>query len=150
MTWAAAALTTVAVLLGVALVVISVNLARTMRSLRAVVDDLNREAVPLVADLQGDARRASRGLDRVDDLVGAAESVTRRVDGASKLAYVTFSNPVVKVLAVGHGVGRVSRKLRGKPERQVDGGAHGQSRKAVRSSARCEPEVNGKNGHREA
>ena len=116
MTWAAAALTIVAVLLAVALAAVTLNLARTLRSLRAVVDDLGREAVPLLADLQGDARKASRGLDRVDDLVGAAESVTRRVDGASKLAYVTFSNPVVKVLAVGHGVGRVSRKLRGREE----------------------------------
>ena len=125
MTWAAAALTAVAILLAVVLVVVTLRLMRTLRSLGEVVEDLNREAGPLLADLQGDARKASRGLDRVDDLVGAAESVTRRVDGASKLAYVTFSNPVVKVLAVGHGVGRVSRKLRGKTE------------------------VNGKNGHQE-
>jgi len=84
-------------------------------------------AVPLLADLQGDARKASAGLDRVGDLVGAAESVTRRVDGASKLAYVTFSNPVVKVLAVGHGVSRVSRKLRGRPE--PEGGQNGQGKR---------------------
>ena len=121
MTWAAAALTVVAVGLAVALVVVTVTLLRTLRSLRAVIDDLNREAVPLLAGLEGDARKASQGLDRVGDLVGAAESVTRRVDGASKLAYVTFSNPVVKVLAVGHGVGRVSRKLRGKPEPSRNG-----------------------------
>ena len=126
MTWAAVALTVVAVLLGVALVVVTTRLLRTLRSLGYVIDDLHRESVPLLADLRGDARKASRGLDRVGDLVGAAESVTRRVDGASKLAYVTFSNPVVKVLAVGHGVSRVSRKLRGRPE------------------------VNGKNGHQEA
>jgi uncharacterized protein YoxC len=121
MTWAAAALTTVAVGLAVALVVVTVALLRTLRSLRSVIDDLNREAVPLLAGLEGDARKASLGLDRVGDLVGAAESVTRRVDGASKIAYVTFSNPVVKVLAVGHGVGRVSRKLRGKPEPRRNG-----------------------------
>jgi hypothetical protein len=127
MTWAAAALTLVAVGLAVALVVVTVSLLRTLRSLRAVADDLNREAVPLLAGLEGDARKASQGLDRVGDLVGAAESVTRRVDGASKLAYVTLTNPVVKVLAVGHGVGRVSRKLRGRPE----------------------PNGNGKNGHTE-
>ena len=116
MTWAAAALTVVAVGLAGALLVVTVSLLHTLRSLRAVIDDLNREARPLLAGLEGDARKASQGLDRVGDLVGAAESVTRRVDGASKLAFVTFSNPVVKVLAVGHGVGRVSRKLRGKPE----------------------------------
>jgi uncharacterized protein YoxC len=121
MTWAAAALTVVAVGLAVALAVVTVSLLRTLRSLRAVADDLNREAVPLLAGLEGDARKASQGLDRVGDLVGAAESVTRRVDGASKVAYVTFTNPVVKVLAVGHGVNRVSRKLRGKPEPNGNG-----------------------------
>ncbi|HEV8625897.1 MAG TPA: hypothetical protein VG034_15685 [Acidimicrobiia bacterium] len=114
MTWAAAALTVVAVLLAVALVVVTVGLLRTLRSLRAVVEDLNREAGPLLVDLRGDARKASQGLDRVGDLVGAAESVTRRVDGASKVAYVTFASPVVKALAVGHGVSRISRKLRGR------------------------------------
>ncbi|HET9771616.1 MAG TPA: hypothetical protein VFS16_12065 [Acidimicrobiia bacterium] len=114
MTWAAVALTAVAAVLVVALAFLLAALTRTLRSLQAVVDDLNREAVPLLADLEGDARKASQGLDRVGDLVGAAESVTRRVDGASKLAYVTFSNPVVKVLAVGHGVSRVGRKLRGR------------------------------------
>ncbi len=127
MTWAAAALTVVAIGLAVALIVVTVALLRTLRSLRTVVDDLDREAGPLLAAMTGDARKASQGLDKVGDLVGAAESVTRRVDGASKLAYVTFSNPVVKVLAVGHGVSRVSRKLRGKPE----------------------PDGDGKNGHRE-
>ena len=116
MTAAAVALTVVAFLLAVTLVLVTVNLLRTLRSLRAVVDDLNREAGPLLADLRGDARKASAGLDRVGDLVGAAESVTRRVDGASKVAYVTFASPVVKVLAVGHGVSRVGRRLRGRDE----------------------------------
>jgi hypothetical protein len=102
----------------VALVFVTAALLRTLRSLQAVVDDLHREAVPLLTDLQGDARKASQGLDRVGDLVGAAESVTRRVDGASRLAYATFSNPVVKVLAVGHGVSRVSRRLRGREREQ--------------------------------
>ena len=116
MTWAAAALAVVAAGLAVALAVVTTQLLRTIRSLRAVVDDLHKETVPLLASLEADARRAGQGLDKVGDLVGAAESVTRRVDGASKLAYATFSSPVVKVLAVGHGVSRVSRRLRGRPE----------------------------------
>jgi hypothetical protein len=120
-TWVAVALAAVAAALAVALAFVVVALGRTLRSLHSVVDDLNREAVPLLAALEGDARKASAGLDRVGDLVGAAESVTRRVDGASKLAYVTFSNPVVKVLAVGHGVSRMGRRLRGRPE---TGGRH--------------------------
>jgi hypothetical protein len=115
-TVAAVVLTAVAAVLVVAMAFVLAALTRTLRSLQSVVDDLDREAVPLLANLEGDARKASQGLDKVGDLVGAAESVTRRVDGASKLAFVTFSNPVVKVLAVGHGVSRVGRKLRGRPE----------------------------------
>ncbi len=116
MTWAAAALTVVAAGLAVALVVAVVGLGRTIRSLHLAGDGLRREVGPLAGRLEADARRAGHGLDKVGDLVGAAESVTRRVDGASKLAYATFSSPVVKVLAVGHGVSRVSRRLRGRPE----------------------------------
>lgn len=123
MTAAAVALTVVAVLLALALGVVTVALLRTLRSLRSVIDDLNREAGPLLIDLRGDAHKASRGLDRVGDLVGAAESVTRRVDGASKAAYLTFASPVVKVLAVGHGVTRVSRRLRGRDSGETNGSA---------------------------
>jgi uncharacterized protein YoxC len=139
MTVAAAALTAVAVLLAAALVTVAVTLLRTLQSLRAVIDDLNREAGPLLAALRGEADKASRSLDRVGDLVGAAESVTRRVDGASKAAYVTFASPVVKALAVGHGVSRVSRKLRG---REGDGsnGADGANRANGANAA---------NGHKE-
>lgn len=125
MTAAAVALIAIAVMLAVALVIVTVALLHTLRSLRSVVHDLNREAGPLLADLRGDARKASQGLDRVGDLVGAAESVTRRVDGATKAAYVTFASPVVKVLAVGHGVSRVSRKLRGRPENSENNAANG-------------------------
>ena len=116
MTWVALALAVVAAGLAVALVVVVIALFRTIRSLRMVIDDISREAVPLLASLEVDVRRAGQGLDKVGDLVGAAESVTRRVDGASKLAYATFSNPVVKMLAIGHGVSRVTRRLWGRPE----------------------------------
>jgi hypothetical protein len=110
--WVALGLAVAAAVLAAALVVVLASLARTLRSLRAAVEDLNRETLPLVADLQGSARRASADLDRVEDLVGAAESVTRTVDGASRLAWFTFANPMVKVLAFGSGVGRAGRRLR--------------------------------------
>ena len=109
MTWVAVALAVVAAGLAVALVFVMATLPRTIRSLQAVVDDLNREAVPLLADLEGDARKASQGLDRVGDLVGAAESVTRRVDGASKLAYCDLLQPG------GEGAGRRPRCEPGGP-----------------------------------
>lgn len=112
--WVAVVLAVVAAVLAVAAAVVVASLARTLASLRDVVDDLNREALPLLSDLRGGAEQASADLERVGDLVGAAESVTRTVDGASRLAYMTFSNPVVKVLAFGSGLGRAGRRLRGR------------------------------------
>jgi hypothetical protein len=110
--WAAVAVAGVAALLTLALVVVLRSILRTLASLTAVLADLNHEAVALLSELRGDAQQASAHLERAGDLVGAAESVTRTVEGASRLAYVTFSNPLVKVLALLSGIGRAGRRLR--------------------------------------
>lgn len=110
--WAAVAVAAVAVVLALALVVIVRSVVRTLASLTAVLADLNRESVALLAELRGDAAQASAHLERAGNLVGAAESVTRTVDGASRLAYLTFSSPLVKVLALLSGIGRGGRRLR--------------------------------------
>lgn len=110
--WAAVTVSGVAVLLVLALVVVLRSVLRTLASLTAVLADLNREAVALLAEVRGDALAASANLERAGDLVGAAEAVTRHVEGASRLAYVTFSNPLVKLLALLSGLGRAGRRLR--------------------------------------
>lgn len=110
--WAAVAVAGVALTLALALVVVLRSVLRTLASLTAVLADLNHESVALLAELRGDAARASAHLERAGHLVGAAESVTRTVDGASRLAYLTFSNPLVKVLALLSGVGGAGRRLR--------------------------------------
>ncbi len=55
---------------------------------------------------------ANYELDRVDDLLGTAESIGGTVDSASRLAYLAFSNPVIKGLAVASGTGRAARSFR--------------------------------------
>ena len=57
-------------------------------------------------------RAASVEIERVDSLLGTAESITGTVDSASRLAYLAFSNPVIKGLAVASGTGRAARSLR--------------------------------------
>ena len=58
-------------------------------------------------------RTADFELDRVDAIVSGAERVGGRVDAASDLAYRTFTNPVVKALAVGTGTKRAVQRLKG-------------------------------------
>src|SRR5207253_2141204 len=58
------------------------------------------------------AHGASVELERVDTLLGTAESISTTVDSASRLAYLTFSSPVIKALAFGAGTSRAVRRFR--------------------------------------
>jgi hypothetical protein len=110
---AAAVVVAVASALALAVLVGAVvSLTRTMRELRVAVDDLRRETLPVVADLRGTVAAANAELERVDELLGTAESVTATVDSASRLAYLALSNPVIKVLAFASGTGRAARRFR--------------------------------------
>jgi uncharacterized protein YoxC len=88
------------------------SLTRTLRALREAVEELRRETLPLVGDVHTTVRQANAELARVDTLLVTAESISETVDSASRLAYLAFSNPVVKALALASGTGRAVRRLR--------------------------------------
>ena len=106
----AVAITSAVLVVGLLLSLLSVT--RTLRSLRVAVEDFRREAVPLVSDLRGTVSTANAELTRVDGLLTTAESISTTVDSASRLLYLTFSNPVIKALAFGAGTRRVAKRLR--------------------------------------
>ena len=87
----------------VVLVVVIVRLDRAAKDLRRAATDFRAEAEPALAELAEVVRTADFELDRVDAIVSGAEHISGRVDAASDLAYRTFTNPVVKALAVGTG-----------------------------------------------
>jgi len=101
------------------------SLRREVRSLRRVADDLQRQAVPLVADAQRVVDQAATEMERVGAVLDSTESVHATVDSASKLAYRAFANPVVKVLAVRAGAATGIRRLAsGSEPRDGKGSAH--------------------------
>jgi hypothetical protein len=110
--WAAVVVSVASAVLVLGLLIALSNLGRTLRSLRATVDELRRETVPLVSDLRGTVGQANAELVRVDALLGKAESISTTVDSASRLAYLAFSNPVIKALAFGSGTARAVRRFR--------------------------------------
>jgi hypothetical protein len=89
-----------------------VSLRAAARELRAAAAQLRDEAVPAIAEARRTIAGAERDLDRLDDLLGAAETISATVDGASKLAYDTFSTPVIKAVALANGTGKAARRLR--------------------------------------
>ena len=96
------------VILGIALWAV----VRTLRQLNTAVEELRVEATPAVAELRATMHRASDELDRVDGLLDTAEDVANRVEGASRVAYVAVSNPLIKALAIVAGIRGGSRRFR--------------------------------------
>jgi hypothetical protein len=98
----------------VVLVVAAQSLLRTSRELRAALDDLRDEALPLVAELRGTVAEAGAEVERVDELIGTAEAISARVDAASRLGYLAFRAPLIKVMAFLRGIVRFLGRLAGR------------------------------------
>ena len=101
----------------VLLAVTLVSIARTLKEVRLAVELLRTETVPVVLELGDTVRNANVELERVDALLGTAESISGTVDSASRLAYLAFSNPVIKALALASGTSRAARSFRRNRER---------------------------------
>ncbi len=102
-----------AAVLAVGLVFALASFTTTLRAVRNTVEELRRETLPLVANARVTLEQANAELTRVHGLLGTAESVGTTVDSASRLAYLAFSNPVIKALALGAGArGAASRRRR--------------------------------------
>jgi uncharacterized protein YoxC len=93
------------------LLVTLAEVRRTLRSLRETLEEVSTDALVAIEELRVSTREARFEIDRVDALVSTAESVTGTVDSASKLAYRTLSNPVVKAVALGAGTKRAIQRL---------------------------------------
>jgi uncharacterized protein YoxC len=96
------------VLLAVALV----SITKTLRSVRDAVELLRTETVPVMAEMGDVVRAANAELERVDGVLGHAESIGGTVDSASRLAYMAFSNPAIKAIALASGTSRAAKALR--------------------------------------
>jgi len=110
--WAAVVLSIVAAVAVVGLLFALGSLVRTLATLRTTVDELHQKTIPLVTDMHSTVRQANDDLVRVDALLESAESISTTVDSASRLAYLAFSNPVIKALALAGGTGRAVRRFR--------------------------------------
>lgn len=104
--------------------VTAVVLARQVRRMRQVVEELQAETLPLVHQARVVVDQAASEMERVGDVLGSAEAVSATVDSASRLAYRAFANPVVKVMAFGSGLGSALRRLLGRPPRPARAQSH--------------------------
>lgn len=102
----------VVAIVGLVVVAMAVqSLLTTLRALRQTVDDLRRETLPVIAELQATVDAANGELRRVDALLDTAEEVSARVDATSKLSWMVLRNPLVKLASVSVASDRVARRL---------------------------------------
>jgi hypothetical protein len=110
---AAAVIVAVAGAIGVVLLLWAVvTLRAAVRQFRDAARELHEEGLAAVVAARRTLAEADGDLDRMDNLLGAAETLSRTVEGASKLAYDTFSTPVIKAMAVASGTGKAAKRLR--------------------------------------
>jgi hypothetical protein len=88
------------------------HMVRTMAALRLSIEELRRTTIPVVDELSRTVTAANAELARVDGLLESAESVTATVDSASRLAYLAFSNPAIKAMALASGTAKAAKALR--------------------------------------
>jgi predicted PurR-regulated permease PerM len=92
-------------------------LVRSLRDLRRSLDQLHDETLPLLEELRATVRDAGAEVERVDHLLDAAESISATVDSATRLSYLAFRAPLLKVVAFFKGIGRFVGRLFGRRRR---------------------------------
>lgn len=115
MTAAAVTITVAASAVVVILAAAALSLRRSAIELRSLAEEMSDHAAGVIGAAEDTITRARGELDRVDDLIGSAEAITRTVGSASQVAHATLAVPLIKVLAFGAGTARASRALRGRP-----------------------------------
>jgi uncharacterized protein YoxC len=91
-------------------VVVAVN--RTLTTVRMSVEQLRREALPVIEEAHRTLVTANGELERVDTLLESATSVTNTVDSVGHLVSLVVANPLMKTVAAGSGVLRAARSFR--------------------------------------
>ena len=109
----AAIIVAIASIVGVVILVFAlVALTKTLATLRLSIEELRRETLPVIDELQRTVTQANTDLERLDGLLDSATSVTNTVDSASQLAYLAFSNPIIKTIAFATGTAKAAKALR--------------------------------------
>jgi hypothetical protein len=105
-------------------VVLLLQMQRSLADLRRTVDEMATRTQPLLVDLRDSVDAARDDLDRFDRVLGSAEAISSAVEGTSRVARVALSAPVIKTVAIASGTRSAARRLR-RAER-------GSSRRALR------------------
>ena len=88
---------TITAIFGMAILLIVLNrLIVVLRDLRAAADRLTKEAWPVVNDLRSTVDLADRELERLSDVIGSAEIVSKNLFSAGRKISKSAALPFIK------------------------------------------------------
>ncbi|HEX6207628.1 MAG TPA: DUF948 domain-containing protein [Actinomycetota bacterium] len=111
--WALIVLAVFWAVLVVFLALVLVQLVRVLESTKILIDGIRSETVPLLGEVTTSVKGVNRELDRVDDIVVSAASITKSAERLTSVVERAISSPLVKAIAFGAGASRAFRRLRG-------------------------------------
>lgn len=87
------------------------NLIRVVNSVKALLDGVTEQTVPLIGEVGNSVRQVNRELERVDAIIGSAQRVAHNAEVVSDTVRTTITNPLVKALAFFAGARRGVKKM---------------------------------------
>jgi uncharacterized protein YoxC len=99
-------------LLMLALTIVALKLARTMTLTNNILDDIRKEAVPLMGRIQTTMDHVNNEMGYVDGVLRSAEKIAAQANTMTRAAQSLLTSPLVRVLSLGAGM---QRALRSRP-----------------------------------
>lgn len=118
MTAAELAVVVATVLCALAFAALVLVLARVLQALRtidagvATVRASMAELTAATGELRDTVSVAADDLDRFDRVLGSVEAISTNVEGATRVARVALSRPIIKTVALASGTSTAARRLR--------------------------------------
>lgn len=106
------ALTVVCLLAVAALAVTVVQLRLVVGTFRHELREFSDRAVPAATDLSASAQLAAHQVDRLENLLDVASTMTDTMDHATAATVRVLSSPVIKTAAIARGTRKAARRLK--------------------------------------
>lgn len=100
-----------AVLVGF-LAFVLVQLFRVLQATRDLLEDLRRQATPMLQELNETVEQVNKELVQVDEILVSARGTAAAIEGITRTAQNVVANPAVRALALAAGAARAYQRFR--------------------------------------
>lgn len=94
-----------------------ISMFRVLQTTRDLLEDLRRQATPMLQELNETVQNVNHEMGQVDDILTSVRGTAAAIEGITKTAQAAVSNPAIRFLALAAGATRAWKRFRSqKPE----------------------------------